>query len=237
MQMTAKIWLDHKDELSFQEQKVIGDVMDLDKVEESYSGKNYDEVKKLFNYSATDQQLSAYKRLWLQLFIRYPLSGINALFGTAGGFFTPTESIRVYYEFPTGEYVKIQNSPRFTHLRADCLPMALQAAGNRLLHAVCPLHVVAAAGGPDQGDPSSGLRGEANEDSRLPHSDRGLSSGIVGKPLCNGAIRTAAAVHTPPCNGAWKSEITENSAEKYAYNFKNKCYNLVVLRGTARMDM
>ena len=85
MQMTAKIWLDHKDELSFQEQKVIGDVMDLDKVEESYSGKNYDEVKKLFNYSATDQQLSAYKRLWLQLFIRYPLSGINALFGTAGG--------------------------------------------------------------------------------------------------------------------------------------------------------
>ena len=117
MQMTAKIWLDHKDELSFQEQKVIGDVMDLDKVEESYSGKNYDEVKKLFNYSATDQQLSAYKRLWLQLFIRYPLSGINALFGTAGGFFTPTESIRVYYEFPTGEYVKIQNSPRFTHLR------------------------------------------------------------------------------------------------------------------------
>ena len=117
MQMTAKTWLDHKDEMSFQEQKVIGDIMDLDKVEESYSSYNYDEVKKLFNYSASDQQLSAYKRLWLQLFIRYPLSGINALFGTAGGFFTPTESIRVYYEFPTGEYVKIQNSPRFTHLR------------------------------------------------------------------------------------------------------------------------
>jgi len=117
MQMTAKTWLDHKDELSFQEQKVIGDVMDLDKVEESYSSYNYDEVKKLFNYSATDQQLSAYKRLWLQLFIRYPLSGINALFGTAGGFFTPTESIRVYYEFPTGESVRIQNSPRFTDLR------------------------------------------------------------------------------------------------------------------------
>ena len=117
MQMTAKTWLDHKEELSFQERKVISDVMDLNKVEESYSSYNYDEVKKLFNYSATDQQLSAYKRLWLQLFIRYPLSGINALFGTAGGFFTPTESIRVYYEFPSGEDVRIQNSPRFTHLR------------------------------------------------------------------------------------------------------------------------
>ena len=117
MQMTAKTWLDHKDEMSFQEQKVIGDIMDLDKVEESYSSYNYDEVKKLFNYSATDQQLSAYKRLWLQLFMRYPLSGINALFGTAGGFFTPTESIRVYYEFPSGEDVRIQNTPRFTHLR------------------------------------------------------------------------------------------------------------------------
>lgn len=117
MQMTARTYLDHKDELSPQEVQAIGAVIDLSKVEESYSSYNYDEVKKLFNYEATADQLSAYKRLWLQLFARYPLSGLNALFGTAGGFFTPTETIRVYYEFPTTQYVKIPNPPKLAPFR------------------------------------------------------------------------------------------------------------------------
>lgn len=117
MQMTARTYMEHKEELSAEEIKVINGVMDLKKVEEDYSKHNYDEVKKLFNYSATEQQISAYKRLWLKLFVRYPLSGIRALFGTAGGFFSPTESIRVYYEFPVGEYLRIENLPRFTSLR------------------------------------------------------------------------------------------------------------------------
>ena len=117
MQMTARTYLDHKDELSPQEVEVIGAVIDLSKVEESYSSYNYDEVKKLFNYAATDAQLGAYRRLWLQLFARYPLSGLNALFGTAGGFFTPTESIRVYFEFPETQYVKIANRPELAPYR------------------------------------------------------------------------------------------------------------------------
>ena len=117
MQMTARTYLDHKDELSPQEVEVIGAVIDLSKVEGSYSSYNYDEVKKLFNYAATDAQLGAYRRLWLQLFARYPLSGLNALFGTAGGFFTPTESIRVYFEFPETQYVKIANPPELAPYR------------------------------------------------------------------------------------------------------------------------
>ena len=117
MQMTARTYLDHKDELSPQEVEVIGAVIDLSKVEESYSSYNYDEVKKLFNYAATDAQLGAYRRLWLQLFARYPLSGLNALFGTAGGFFPPTESIRVYFEFPETQYVKIANPPELAPYR------------------------------------------------------------------------------------------------------------------------
>ena len=117
MQMTARTYLDHKDELSPQEVEVIGAVIDLSKVEKSYSSYNYDEVKKLFNYAATDAQLGAYRRLWLQLFARYPLSGLNALFGTAGGFFTPTESIRVYFEFPETQYVKIANPPELAPYR------------------------------------------------------------------------------------------------------------------------
>ena len=117
MQMTARTYLDHKEELTPQEVQVIGAVIDLSKVEESYSSYNYDEVKKLFKYSATDAQISAYRRLWLQLFARYPFSGLNALFGTAGGFFTPTESMRVYFQFPTTQYVKIANPPKLAPYR------------------------------------------------------------------------------------------------------------------------
>ena len=117
MQMTARTYLDHKEELTPQEVQVIGAVIDLSKVEESYSSYNYDEVKKLFKYSATDAQISAYRRLWLQLFARYPLSGLTALFGTAGGFFTPTESMRVYFQFPTTQYVKIANPPKLAPYR------------------------------------------------------------------------------------------------------------------------
>ena len=69
MQMSARTYLDHKDALSDEELRILSEVMDLKKVEEDYSSYNYDEVKKLFNYSATEQQISAYKRLWLRLFV------------------------------------------------------------------------------------------------------------------------------------------------------------------------
>ena len=84
MQMVARTYLDHKKEITPEEAKIINGVMDLQKLEEAYSGYNYDEVKHLYNFGASESQLSAYKRLWLRLFVRYPLSGMKALFGTAG---------------------------------------------------------------------------------------------------------------------------------------------------------
>ena len=117
MQMVARTYLDHRKEIPPEEAEIINGVMDLEKLEEAYSGYNYDEVKHLYNFGASQSQLSAYKRLWLRLFVRYPLSGIKALFGTAGGFFTPTETIRVYYEFPGNEYVPIRNPDSLKPLR------------------------------------------------------------------------------------------------------------------------
>ena len=117
MQMVARTYLDHKKEITPEEAQIINGVMDLQKLEEAYSGYNYDEVKHLYNFGASESQLSAYKRLWLRLFVRYPLSGMKALFGTAGGFFTPTETIRVYYEFPESEYVQIRNPDSLKPMR------------------------------------------------------------------------------------------------------------------------
>ena len=117
LQMTAQTYLDHQKELSPKEKEIIGNVLDLSRLEEEYSGYNYDSSKRLFNFSATDQQLSEYKKLWLSLFLRYPKSGIKALFGTAGGFFSPTERIRVYYEYQSNNYITVTNPPEDESMR------------------------------------------------------------------------------------------------------------------------
>ena len=104
LQMTAQTYLDHRKELPKEEVDIINSVMDISKLDEEYSQYNYDSSKHLFRFDATDEQLGAYKKLWLKLFFRYPKSGIKALFGTAGGFFSPTERIRLYYEFAPNTY-------------------------------------------------------------------------------------------------------------------------------------
>ena len=117
LQMTAQTYLDHHKELSPGETAIIGNVLDLSRLEEEYSYYNYDTSKKLFNFNATDQQLSEYKKLWLRLFLRYPKSGIKALFGTAGGFFSPTERIRVYYKYVDNNYITVTNPPEKESMR------------------------------------------------------------------------------------------------------------------------
>ena len=109
MQMVARTYLDHGEELTDAEIQTIDNIMEVDKIEECYSAYNYDEVKHLFNFYATPAQLSDFKQLWLRLFVRYPSSGTKALMGTAGGFFSPTETVRVYYEFAHSDYVQVDN--------------------------------------------------------------------------------------------------------------------------------
>lgn len=109
LQMTVQTYIDHKDQIPEQDVKAIRDVLDLDKAVEEIYYMNYDSVKHLFNFDATDQQISTYLRTWIRLFFRFPRSGIKALFGTAGGFFTPTERVRVYEKFQKNKYTTVEN--------------------------------------------------------------------------------------------------------------------------------
>ena len=109
LQMSVRTYMDHKDQISAQDVRAIRDVLDLDTAVEDFYYMNYDDVKHLFNFDATDQQISTYLKTWLRLFIRFPRSGIKALFGTAGGFFTPTERIRIYNKFQKNKYTDVEN--------------------------------------------------------------------------------------------------------------------------------
>ena len=109
LQMSVQAYIDHKGQMSEQEIRAIRDVLDLDTAVEDFYYLNYDDVKHLFNFDATDQEISTYVRTWLRLMIRFPRSGIKALFGTAGGFFTPTERIRIYYKFQKNKYTTVEN--------------------------------------------------------------------------------------------------------------------------------
>lgn len=109
LQMSVQAYIDHKDQMTKQEIDALKGVLDLDAAEENFYYLNYDDVKHLFKFNATDQAIHTYVRTWLRLFLRFPRSGIKALFGTAGGFFTPTERIRIYYKFQKNSYTKVEN--------------------------------------------------------------------------------------------------------------------------------
>ena len=109
LQMTVRTYIDHKDQISAQDVKAIRDVLDLDAAVKDIYYMNYDGVKHLFNFDATDQEISTYLKTWIRLFFRFPKSGIKALFGTAGGFFTPTERIRIYEKFQKNNYTFVEN--------------------------------------------------------------------------------------------------------------------------------
>ena len=109
LQMSVQAYIDHKDQMTKQEIDALKGVLDLDAAEENFYYLNYDDVKHLFKFNATDQAIHTYVRTWLRLFLRFPRSGIKALFGTAGGFFTPTERIRIYYKFQKNSYTQVEN--------------------------------------------------------------------------------------------------------------------------------
>lgn len=109
LQMTVQTYIDHEGQMSEEEINAIRGVLDLDAAVENFYFQNYDDVKHLFNFGATDQEIDTYIKTWLRLFFRFPRSGIKALFGTAGGFFTPTERIRIYYKFQKNKYTFVEN--------------------------------------------------------------------------------------------------------------------------------
>ena len=109
LQMSVRTYMDHKDQISAQDVKAIRDVLDLDTAVEEFYYMNYDDVKHLFKFDATDQEISTYIKTWLRLFFRFPKSGIKALFGTAGGFFAPVERIRIYQKFQKNSYTTVEN--------------------------------------------------------------------------------------------------------------------------------
>ena len=117
LQMSVQTYIDHKDQMSDEEIQSIREVLDLDQAVKDFYPPNYDDVKHLFNFDATDEQVSAYLKTWLRLFIRFPRSGIKALFGTAGGFFTPTERIRIYTKFQKNSYTTVENLEEREYLR------------------------------------------------------------------------------------------------------------------------
>lgn len=86
-QQTARYLRDHPDDVSQEEKEVIGRVLDVNTIAERYFPLLSDPVKGTFHASKED--MLPYFSVWFRLFLRHPITYLDAAFHTCYGFFYP----------------------------------------------------------------------------------------------------------------------------------------------------
>nr|WP_297705258.1 DUF6020 family protein [uncultured Butyrivibrio sp.] len=96
IQQVSRVVIEHEDEISESDKKVIENIIAYEQINEKYNYHLTDGVKDTFNFYATDKDVSDFRKTWLKLGIKYPLTYLKATFGTSGGFFFPKGNLYVY---------------------------------------------------------------------------------------------------------------------------------------------
>ena len=117
IQQTARVVVDHGDELSSEEKDIIDKIVDYDLISENYNISSSDNVKNTYRFGATGEERSDYMKLWASLAIRYPGSCIKATLGTCAGFFSPVSTIQIYTGIPSQDWVEVTNPEGLSDIR------------------------------------------------------------------------------------------------------------------------
>ncbi len=114
LQHIAKVTLDHDEELTEEQKEIIDRVIPYDKIAKVYDYHNVDGIKNYYRFDCKQEDLSVFKKLWLQLLFKYPKSYVIATIGTSGGYFTPTKSIEPYVSIPNNiEHIRNSDKMEF----------------------------------------------------------------------------------------------------------------------------
>ncbi len=101
IQQTAYYVVCNKDEMTEDEKRIINEVLPYEEIPQLYNPESSDPVKFRFKQDATDEEVSAYKKLWLQHMFKDPLTYLEASINNFYGYYYP--SIRrtyVYFDYP-----------------------------------------------------------------------------------------------------------------------------------------
>ncbi len=103
LQQVSRVVYDHEEELSEEDKEVINSVINISDIKEHYLYDSIDGVKDRYNFYATDDEISEFKKLWIRQGLKHPLSYFVATFEVSGYFFVPSREISVYNAFvPNG---------------------------------------------------------------------------------------------------------------------------------------
>lgn len=88
-QQTARLVVEHGNELSEAEKTAIDQVLILDTLSDRYNPINADPVKDLANRAATNDELTAYLGAWASLGLKYPKTYLSAFLNHSFGYYYP----------------------------------------------------------------------------------------------------------------------------------------------------
>ncbi len=86
-QQTARYVLDHPDEVSSEDMRIIDDVLDYETLASRYDYWCSDPVKFMYNQDAEGRSLGAYLKVWAFQGLNHPTSYLEATFSTVGSFY------------------------------------------------------------------------------------------------------------------------------------------------------
>ncbi|MDE6261301.1 MAG: hypothetical protein K2M42_10645 [Oscillospiraceae bacterium] len=103
-QQTARCVLTYPDDVSQEEEDAIRAILDYDRFGVLYDPMQSDNIKFTFNQDATDEEMSAYYKAWLQMLRRHPDAYVQALISNVyAGFYVQHETPLSYTHYDNRE--------------------------------------------------------------------------------------------------------------------------------------
>lgn len=88
-QQTARYVINHENELTNEDKKVISTIVDYDNMKEYYDPEISDPVKNTFNKYASDKDLNNYFKVWFKGLVNHPMTYVDATLNNVYGYFDP----------------------------------------------------------------------------------------------------------------------------------------------------
>jgi len=97
LQQTAALVVNREEVISLEDRKIIGKIIDYDKIKENYNPELSDPIKNTYNKYATDEDLKEYFGVWFKYLFKEPIIYIEATINNIYGYFYPNDHIWYFY--------------------------------------------------------------------------------------------------------------------------------------------
>ena len=119
IQQIALTTIKHGNEISKEDKAFIEDIghLTFEEIEEEYLPEISDPIKNKFEYNPTNEQLSAYFKVWFKLLLKHPITYIDAYLNNFYGYFYPDRTEYKdglgWYQCSNTEQVNVHFNPKF----------------------------------------------------------------------------------------------------------------------------